>query len=267
MSVGRSAGYYDGGPLNDRLLAAITAAGLDPSARLAPEALAPLDHFHSGGSAATDALLEMASVAADTQVLDVGAGLAGPARLMADRLGCRVTCVDLEPEVCAAARMLNEITGLGELVEVRVGDALDLPFPPATFDLVWMQNVSMAIADKATLYRETRRVLRPGGRIALQEVVAGPVVGPLVLPVTWASEPSSSHLVDPAELRSVIEAAGFEVESWVDATEFSLGRPSRPDGGLGYHVYVTDGATKMRNTHRNRQEGRTALIWAVARAR
>lgn len=260
-----SPGYYDGEPLNDRLLAAIRAAGLEPSTRLAPESLAALDHFHSGGAAATDALLEMAGIDATTEVLDVGAGLAGPARLMADRAGCRVSCVDLSSEVCAAARMLNEITGLSGLVDVRAGDALDLPYPAATFDLVWMQNVSMGIPDKARLYQQARRVLRAGGRIALQDVVAGPVPGPLVLPVTWASEPSSSHLVGPADLRGLIEGAGFQVESWVDATDFSLGRPSRSDGALGYHVYVTDGEVKMRNTHRNRQDGRTALIWAVAR--
>lgn len=83
--------------------------------------------------------------------------------------------------LCSAARLLNDLTGLAGLVAVHQGDATDVPVADATFDLVWMQNVSMNIADKPGLYREARRVLRAGGRITLQEVVAGPVGGELVL--------------------------------------------------------------------------------------
>jgi ubiquinone/menaquinone biosynthesis C-methylase UbiE len=53
--------------------------------------------------------------------------------------------------------MLNELTDLSDLVEVRQGDALDLPFADASFDLVWRQHASMNIADKSRLYAEISR--------------------------------------------------------------------------------------------------------------
>jgi Methyltransferase domain len=56
--------------------------------------------------------------------------------------------LDLTEELCAVSRVLTERTGLSGLIEVRQGDALDLPFPDASFDVVWSQHASMNIRDK-----------------------------------------------------------------------------------------------------------------------
>jgi SAM-dependent methyltransferase len=121
-----------------------------------------------------------------------------------------------------AAAMLTERLGLGDLVTHRLGDALDLPFGEASFDVVWTQNSGMNIADKEQLYAGLRRVLRAGGLLALQEPMAGPVQPP-VFPLMWAREPAQSFLRAPAEMRALIERAGFRLRTWDDVTTETAG--------------------------------------------
>jgi ubiquinone/menaquinone biosynthesis C-methylase UbiE len=83
--------------------------------------------------------------------------------LLAATLGCRVDCIELSPDLCAGAELLNRLTGLDDLIEVHRGSAHDLPFPDDSFDAVWMQNVGMNVADKQGLHAEIHRVLKPGG--------------------------------------------------------------------------------------------------------
>src|SRR5215831_13257624 len=90
--------------------------------------------------------------------------------------------------------MLTRLTGLTGQVTYRQGNALDLPFEDGTFDVVWSQNAAMNIADRDQLYSEMRRVLKPGGRLALQEVAAGEGGQPHY-PAPWAREPSISFLL------------------------------------------------------------------------
>ena len=79
----------------------------------------------------------------------------------------------MSPDYCVGAALLNRLTGLDDRIDVHEGSALDLPFPDDSFEVVWMQNVGMNIADKRKLYGEIYRVLKPGGRYAFQEMAAG----------------------------------------------------------------------------------------------
>jgi ubiquinone/menaquinone biosynthesis C-methylase UbiE len=114
--------------------------------------------------------------------------------------------------------MLADRIGLGQLITYRQGNALDMSFEDATFDVVWTQHAAMNIADKARLYAEIWRVLEPGGLLAIFDVVAGPG-GTLIFPVPWAREPSISFLATPDELRTLLEQTGFQVISWRDTSE------------------------------------------------
>lgn len=261
--------HYSARDIEARILAAIRAAGLDPGQRLSPEELGALDHFHTGGMRASRELQELARIRAGDRVLDIGAGLAGPARLLASALGCRVACLDMSLDFCTGAQLLNRLTGLDDRIEVHQGSALDLPFPDDSFDVVWMQNVGMNIADKRRLYAEIGRVLKPGGRFAFQEMAAGKSAT-THFPLPWAADPADSFLVSAEEMQSVLGESGFIVELLEDTSDVHLGRtaanatPAAP-GQLSLAVFVENLAQKAANARRSLEEGQVRLVRGVFR--
>ena len=263
--------HYAARDIEGRILAALRAAGLNPEQRLSPEALGALDHFHTGGVRASRELLELARIRADDRVLDIGAGLAGPARLLASALGCRVDCLDMSPDYCAGAALLNRLTGLDDRIDVHEGSALDLPFADDSFDIVWMQNVGMNIADKRKLYGEIRRVLKPGGRYAFQEMTAGDAAT-THFPLPWATDAAESFLVTADEMRSVLGESGFVAELFEDTSDVHLSRAAAnaepaAAGQLGLAVFVDDIAQKAANARRSLEEGQVRLVRGIFIAR
>lgn len=256
--------YWGRENLAEAILAALTARGADLDA-LTPDTVAPVDQFHGGGKPATDRLARLAGPAPGTRVLDVGGGFGGPARTLAVELGCLVTTVDLTASYVRAAQTLTTRMRLDDRVSHHIGNALALPFPDETFDLVWTQNSGMSIADKERLYAGFHRVLRPGGLLALQEPMAGPV-GPLLYPVMWARDASTTFLRTPAEMRAVIEGAGFRLRAWDDVTAETAG----PSTGAAIpphsiqRLVMGDAIDEIiRVGHRNRDERRLVSIQAV----
>ena len=256
--------HYSARDIEARILAAIRAAGLNPEQRLSPEELGALDHFHTGGLRATHELLELARIRAEDHVLDVGAGLAGSARLIVSEIGCRIDCVELTPDFCAGAVLLNRLTGLDDRIAVHKGSALDLPFPDDSIDVVWMQNVGMNIADKRKLYGEIYRVLRPGGRYAFQEMAAGETATSY-FPLPWATDPDDSFLVSVEDMRSVLGESGFIAELLEDTSDAHLSRTTvdAAPSPLTLGVYVDDLAEKARNARRSLEEGQVRLVRGI----
>jgi len=261
--------HYTSADLGKTILAALKEAGKDLD-HPTPDDLAPVDEFHGGQRPATIRLAELVGFTGTERVLDVGSGLGGPSRYLAWRYGCRVSGVDLTAEFVRVAEMLTQMTGLTDRVDYRQGNALDLPFDDMSFDVVWSQNAVMNIADRDRLYREMRRVLKPGGKLALQEVAAGPGGEPY-FPVQWAREPSISFLYSQEATRAKLEAAGFQVLIWQDTTEEALQsarqRAHTSAGApptLGTHLLLGDDWRAMfRNSARNLEERRTGLFNAV----
>jgi SAM-dependent methyltransferase len=260
--------HYSAPDIEARTLAALRAAGLDPEQRLSPEAVGLLDHFHTGGLLATRELMDLAQIRAADRVLDIGAGLAGSARLMAAEYGCRVDCLEMSPDYCAGALLLNRLTGLEDRIEVHQGSALDLPFADDTFDLVWMQNVGMNIADKQRLYDEIARVLNPGGRYAFQEMAAGPTPTSY-FPLPWATEPADSCLVSMEEMRALLGESGLDVGLFEDTSDVHLSRTTADSAPspLTLGVYVDDLAEMAGNARRSLEEGQVRLVRGVVRVR
>lgn len=263
--------HYSARDIEARILAAIRAAGLNPEQRLSPKELAALDHFHTGGARASLELLELAKIRAEDRVLDIGAGLAGPARMLAAATGCRVDCLEMSPDYCAGAALLNRLTGLEGRIEVHRGSALAMPFADHAFDVAWMQNVGMNIADKRKLYAEIHRVLKPGGRFAFQEMAAGETA-PSHFPLPWATHPGDSFLVSMDEMRSVLGETGFVAEVFEDASDEHLRRTAAnatpaPPGQLGLAVFVDNLAQKAGNAQRSLKERQIRLVRGVFRAK
>lgn len=267
--------HYAASDIESRILAALRTAGLNPDQRLSPVTLGALDHFHTGGLRASLILQELAQICAEDRVLDIGAGLAGPARMLAAAPGCRVDCIDLSDDYCTGAKLLNRLTGLDDRINVHKGSALDIPFPDNTFDAVWMQNVGMNIADKQKLYAEIYRVLKPGGRFAFQEMTAGETAT-TYFPLPWATDPADNFLISADEMRSVLGASGFSAEYFEDVSDSQLNPPASGTPAIGdaeiaaqaqlsLSVYVDNLAQKGENAQRSLHEGQVRFVRGVFR--
>jgi len=266
-------GHYGAVGLTERLRAALGVFGPEETP-LAPEQLAGLDQFHTRGLAATADLADLAGIGADDAVLDVGSGVGGPARWLAASRGCQVIGVDLSEPFVEAAQYLTGRTGLKDQVSFRAGSALALPFEDGTFDVALLQHVAMNIADRPGLYRELRRVLRPGGRFATYDVVdAG---GPPHYPVPWAQTPATSTLLTAEATCAAIAAADFRplvarddsdlARAW--AAAFRAGPPPagpNPSPNLGV-VMGPQFAQYAANLGRSLIEGRVGILTAVFEA-
>ena len=256
--------YWGRDGLGQAILAVLTASGRNLNA-LTIDDLAPLDQFHGGGKAATVRLARLAGLQPGMQVLDVGGGLGGPARTLVTEFGCHVIVVDLTESYVRAAQVLTARLGLDDRVTHHVGNALELPFENGVFDVVWTQNSGMNIAAKDRLYAGFQRVLRPGGLLALQEPMAGPVQPP-IFPVMWARDPATSFLRMPTEMRALIEAAGFQARAWEDVTLEIAGFGSDaavPTDTIQSLVMGDALSTITRTGRRNRDEGRIVMVQAV----
>lgn len=203
-----------------RIRAGLTEMGHDPD-KISPEVLKPVDEFHIGGAEATDALLQKVNIQPDMDVLDIGSGIGGPARMISGRYNCRVSGVDLTPHFVETARALSAMSGMADRVRFEVGSATDLPFDDKSFDLAIMLHVGMNVPDKAVLFAEARRVLRDGGTFAIYEVMRIGE-GDLSFPVPWAETPDLSALATPDAYRAAAEAAGFSLVSEENRREIAL---------------------------------------------
>jgi SAM-dependent methyltransferase len=268
--VERIARHYGISGVLDAILDGLRAEGKDLD-RLTADDLAPVDELHIRGREATVELARLAGAKPGLRVLDVGSGLGGSSRYLASNHGCRVTGVDLTPEYCEIATELSRRVGLDGLTDFRCASALETPFEDGAFDVAWTQHAQMNIEDKAGLYEEIFRVLRPGGRLVFHDILAGPV-GPIHFPVHWAEDPLMSFLIAPDDLRTLLEETGFEVVEWIDKTQMSrewfLGmveeRGDGPPPNLGLHLLIGEtGPAKVQSVARNLKEDRITVFQGV----
>jgi ubiquinone/menaquinone biosynthesis C-methylase UbiE len=265
--------HYGTAGIAERILAALRAAQ-GAAAPVTPDALAPADHFHGGGIAATRELVAILEPQKGERLLDIGSGIGGPARWIAATFGVHVTGVDLTPEFCAAADELNRATGLAERVRIINGSALDLPVPDNEFDRAYSQNAIMNIGDKPRFYREAFRALRPGGVFAIANACAGPAGEPYY-PQMWAATAATSFLATPDETRRDIAAAGFAIAAFRDTTSTRLPTQTRQAqqlergtaAPLGIHVLMGADVVReaMQNSARSLAGGRIVMIEALLR--
>jgi sarcosine/dimethylglycine N-methyltransferase len=265
--------HYTSEGIAARILTALRSAAGDEGTPITPDTLAPLDHFHGRGLKATHEMVALLEPRSGERILDIGGGIGGPARWIAARFGCHVTCLDLTPEFCRAAEELNAATGLSDRVRVVEGSASDLPFAEETFDRAYSENVAMNVEEKQRFYAEAFRVLRPGAVFAFSHSGAGRRGGP-DYPLPWAAGPATSFLSSPEETQDQVVAAGFEVLVFRDKTEEVLpdlreNRRRLEEHGLpplGLQVLMGERIRELQiNVARSAEEGRLTVIEALAR--
>ena len=266
--------YYASGreDLAPIVLDALVAAGrsIEP---LDPDDLAAIDEFHGLGRAATLALAELAEVGAGTRVLDVGAGIGGPARTLTRHFGAEVTALDPTARFCALHEELNRRAGLTEQIEVVRGDGREMSFEDGRFEVVLTQAVWPSVEDKAALLAEIHRVLVPGGRLAIFEAMAGPGGGELEYPLPWADAPAESFVVSAEQAQALAADAGFAVAEWrqgLDAIS-PIGAIAGSDApamsagveGVDLALLMPDFEARMGGLARNVEAERIELAMAV----
>ncbi len=273
MSSDAALRYYDGPELTPTVLQALQTAGRSVE-QLDPDDLAALDEFHALGRPATLALADLAAIVPGERVLDLGAGIGGPSRVLARHYGAEVTALDPTERFCRLNETLCQRSSLDDRVTVVCADGRRLPFADGAFDVVWTQAVLQSVEEKDQLLREIRRVLKPDGRYALLEVVAGPG-GPVQFPVPWADGPEQSFLVGATELRAVLEGAGFAERDWHARPEVQAAiqravaeNPAMAAGlpDVTLALVMPDFAARMAGLAQNVETERIDLVQAVLRA-
>jgi SAM-dependent methyltransferase len=259
--------HYGSPDIIDRVLAAVAEAG-HRTDQLAAEMLYPFDQLHGRELVATREHVARLRLTPGMHVLDVGSGIGGPARYMAETYDVVVTGIDITPEFVDTANELTRRCGLDTRVSFQQADALAMPFEDNTFDAALCLYLGMNVVDKAHLCREIRRVLKPGGHIVWSEAALGPI-GPVRFPVPWARFPSASFLVPPQVLQQTFTKAGFHIIDFVDETERFIapaqGGSMEPSPPLAQQVanqvvLGSDFIERRQNFVRNMMEGRLVSI-------
>ena len=259
--------------LSDAIAEKLRESGKDIGA-LTTADIGAIDEFHIRGRKATLELAEGLNLTAGTRVLDLGSGLGGPARTLAETYGCHVTGIDLTPAFCEAATALSKWVGLSDRVAFQVGDATRLPFADGAFDAAMTIHVAMNIAAKDRMYAEARRVLKPGGLFGIYDILQGDG-GDVLYPVPWAREPSISHLATPDDMQTLLAGAGFKILSVTDSTEegqrwFETMAERMKQSGvppLTFRTFLGDDFPAMtRNQVRNLQERRIRTVSYICTA-
>jgi SAM-dependent methyltransferase len=263
----RVADHYSTGAILERIADALRALGQDPD-HPDPDALKPVDEFHTGGFEATEALLDQIDIDAETRILDIGAGIGGTARFLVRRHGCPVVTIDLTQAFVDVATTLNARLGLTDAIASHAGSALNLPVADGSIDLATMFHVGMNLRDKAALFRDVARALAPGGRFALYDVMAGENDEALQFPLPWSSVAETSFVDKPDIYRRAADAAGLTLVAERNRLDFALSYFHRvfkyiEEHGMppmGIHLLMDDPGTKLGNYVANAEAGRIAPV-------
>jgi len=114
-----------------------------------------------------DTLLAWGDVHQAESILDAGCGIGGSALYLCDRLQSTVQGITLSPRQAARAQERATALGLAEKADFRVADVLQTPFEDAQFDLIWSMESGEHYPDKAQFFKESYRLLKPGGKLLM----------------------------------------------------------------------------------------------------
>ena len=182
--------------------------------------LSSVDEFHVRGLEVSKELAQYIT-SSNLKVLDVGCGLGGPARMLADEKSCTVTGLDLSQEFIDTAKALSKLVNLDSKTTFLKGDALALPFERNSFDIVWTQHVQMNISEKKKFYNEIFRVLKTGGKFLYYDIFKSSDNN-INYPMPWASRENLSHLINITELEKIFNSIGFNSFSKKNQTKAGL---------------------------------------------
>lgn len=181
-------------------------------------------------AALTARMVDAARLGGGESILDVGCGTGAPACELVEGHGATVVGITTSEVGVAAARRRAEARGLSDRARFEVRDGTDNRLPDGSFDRVWVLESSHLMRDRTGLLSECARVLRPGGRLVLCDIVRRrelpfQEVRRLLEPLSLLRSVFGEARMDPLErYAELATAAGLEVESMDDLT--TLTRPT-----------------------------------------
>ena len=169
--------FYDFHPISAEQIFSAVAARHIAHEDITQAVLSAHDQDHYGGTEAVDRLMAQAAITAQDHVLDVCAGMGGPARYIAWKTGCQVTGLDLTASRVIGAQALTAAAHLTEQVRFVHGNALEMPFDPAQFTCIISQEAFAHIPNKRQLIGQCERALAPGGRMVFSDIMSHQALG------------------------------------------------------------------------------------------
>ncbi|MBG16530.1 MAG: SAM-dependent methyltransferase [Crocinitomicaceae bacterium] len=182
--------------------------------------IASVDEFHVRGAAVSKELAKSVDLIGKS-VLDIGCGVGGPCRMLADEFNCTAIGIDLSSEFIRTATELSKLVNLEDKTSFIQADATNLPFDDETFDIVWTQHVQMNISEKKQFYSEIKRVLKKGGYFLYYDIFKTSN-NPINYPMPWASDESLSFLFNSTEMNEILDKLDFTNYQTVDQTKAGL---------------------------------------------
>ena len=264
--------HYAHGNLLAAIKAGLEAQGVTVE-NASVEDLGPVDEFHIGGRIASAHFLDQLEIKPSQTILDVGCGLGGSARFAAKTYGAKLVGLDLTREYVETGQALCDWVGLSDRIELHQGSALALPFEAARFDGAFMMHVGMNIQDKQTLIAEVSRVLKPGAKFGIYDIMKTNDEE-LIYPVPWASTSETSWLESPEAYRAAFEGNGFTVLEENNRRAFAMeffkkmkaaGDAADGPPPLGLHVLMQQStAEKIPNMIANLAANRISTVEMIA---
>jgi ubiquinone/menaquinone biosynthesis C-methylase UbiE len=189
------------------------------------------------------ALALVPDIGPDSRVLDIGCGTGLQTRVLARASPARFVAVDFHPPFIDLLNREAQSLGIADRLDARVGDMRQLDFAPHSFDLIWCEGAIAIMGFEAGL-REWRRLLVPGGHMAVTEVCWMKRDPPPDCVAFWEREYPAIR--DPSALLSIIEECGYET-----VRHFSLPRSSWWDD---YYRPLQRNVTAFRERHRDESD-------------
>ncbi len=212
----------------ERVSNELIAAGSDPDGPLTVDELSPFDNLHYHGTEAVAHAIQALNLTAGVHVAEVGSGLGGPARFLADRSGCHVTALELQADMNEFAEGLTRSCGLNDLIKHQCGDVLDGPLESNAYDGVVSWLACYHIPDQELLYARIAHALKPGGRIYIEDLTSRGTFTDDEAEI-FATKLYGQATQSPAAYRATLEQAGFTdiaiddlSTSWADFTRTRL---------------------------------------------
>jgi cyclopropane fatty-acyl-phospholipid synthase-like methyltransferase len=194
----------------------LAAAGVGPSDPLVVDQLTPFDQYHYFGTAAVDAAIASLHLQPGMRVLDIGSGLGGPARYIADRCGAQVVAIEMQADLHDVATDLTSRCGLAGLVEHHCANILE-GWSGEPFDAIVSFLCFLHIPNRARLFEVCRGALGASGGMYIEDY------GRHRAPTADEADAlrvkvQCTDLPTPAEYAAQLQTAGFEDVDLRDVT-------------------------------------------------